>query len=97
MNCREPLDCFNQRNSHTPQLVNQRMSSLSREGVKIIHSLFTLTLTYHTHVDGRGFAAQRKGAVLTSRDEVERGIFSGENEISSMQFAIVSIWVIRMC
>ena len=51
----------------------------------------------HTHLlDGRGFAAQRKDAVLASRAEVERGIFSGENEISSMQFAIVSIQIVHV-
>ena len=48
----------------------------------------------HAHVDGRGFAAQRKDAVLADRAEVERGIFSGEREISSMQFATVSIYII---
>ena len=60
------------------------------------HSIQTHTLT-HTctlcHADGRGFAAQRKDAVLAGRAEVERGIFSGEREISSMQFATVSIHV----
>ena len=53
-----------------------------------------ITQNAHTVVDGRGFAAQKKNAI-PGGVEVEKGIFSGEREISSLQFAIVSIQSIR--
>ena len=53
-----------------------------------------ITQNAHTVVDGRGFAAQKKNAI-PGGVEVERGIFSGEREISSLQFAIVSIQSIQ--
>ena len=44
-----------------------------------------ITQNAHTVVDGRGFAAQKKNAI-PGGVEVEKGIFSGEREISSLQF-----------
>ena len=91
MNYKGLLDCFNQCSSHTLQLVNLRMLSLSRGKVKKSRTLYSMNpkTHIHIHVDGRGFAAQRKDAT-PGGVEVERGIFSGERDISSSQFAIVS-------
>ena len=54
------------------------------------HTPHTHTHT-HTHtIDGRGFTTQRKDAT-PGLDEVERGLFSEEREITSSQIATVSL------
>ena len=64
--------------------------------INYTHAIICTHLLIHTlALDGRGFAAQRKDAAAAGRAELETNIFSGELEISSSQFAIVS--AIKAC
>ena len=57
----------------------------------IAHAVISLTYSFISLAfkDGRGFITQRKD-VVPGLAEVERGLFGGEREISSSQFATVS-------